>query len=124
MCRHRRMLPRAALLTAVLLQASGCSSWHVEPGANAAAMLVKRTPSRVRLQLHTGQRLELHHPALDHDTMIGLVGHDSTRTAIADIATVAERRFSAGRTAARVGLSLGVLSGLAALGCAADPCGY
>ena len=121
---RRMALPRAAVLAIVLLQASACSSWHVEPGANAAALIANNPPSRVRLQLHTGQRLELRHPALDRDTLIGLVGHDSARTAIADIATVAQRRFSGGRTAARVGLSLGVLFGLAALACAADPCGY
>jgi hypothetical protein len=112
------------VLATVLLQASGCSSWHAEPGANAAVLIATTSPSRVRLQFHTGQRLELRNPALDHDTLIGMVGHDSARAAIADIATVAQRRFSAGRTAARVGLSLGVLFGLAALACAADPCGY
>jgi hypothetical protein len=123
--RARRMaLPRAAVLATVLLQASGCSSWHAESGANAAAVIANNPPSRVRLQLHTGQRLELRHPVLDRDTLIGFVGDDSARTAIADIATVSRRRFSAGRTAARVGLSLGVLFGLAALACAADPCGY
>ena len=120
----RLALPRTAVLATVLLQASGCSSWHAEPGANAAVLIATTSPSRVRLQFHTGQRLELRNPALDHDTLIGLVGHDSARAAIADIATVAQRRFSAGRTAARVGLSLGVLFGLAALACAADPCGY
>jgi hypothetical protein len=56
--------------------------------------------------------------------LTGLVGHDSARAAIADIATVAQRRLSVGRTAARVGLSLGVLFGLTALACATDPCGY
>ena len=121
---HRMALPRVAVLAAVLLQTSGCSSWHTEPGASVAPLIANHAPSRVRLLLRTGQRLELRHPVLDHDTLIGLVGHDSARTAIADIATVAERRFSAGRTAARVGLSLGVLFGLAALACAADPCGY
>ena len=121
---RRLALSRAAVLTAVLLQASGCSSWHAEPGVSAAALMVKNAPSRVRLQLHTGQRLELRHPALDRDTLIGLVGHDSARVALAEIAMVAQRRFSAGRTAARVGMSLGVLFGLAALACAADPCGY
>ena len=117
-------LPRTAVLAIVLLQASGCSSWHVEPGTNAASLMATNTPSRLRLQLHTGQRLELRNPALDRDTLTGFVGRDSARAAIADIATVAHRRFSAGRTAARVGLSLGVLFGLAALACAADPCGY
>jgi hypothetical protein len=124
MRRHRMALPRVAVLATVLLQTSGCSSWHVEPGTTAATLIANTPPSRVRLQLHTGQRLELRHPALDRDTLIGFVGHDSARTAIADIATVAQRRFSIGRTAARVGLSLGVLFALAALACAADPCGY
>jgi hypothetical protein len=121
---RRLALPRAAVLTAVLLQANGCSSWHIEPGMNAAALIAKSPPSRGRLQLHTGQRLELRQPTVDRDTVIGLVGHDSARAAIADIATVAQRRFSVGRTAIRMGLSLGVLFGLAALACAADPCGY
>jgi hypothetical protein len=124
MHRRRLALTRAAVLATVLLQASGCSTWHTEPGVNTAALLEKHDPSRVRLQLHSGQQLDLHHPTLDRDTLVGLVGPDSTRVAVSDVATVGQRRFSAGRTAALVGLSLGVLFGLAALACAADPCGY
>jgi hypothetical protein len=122
--RHRRhAVPRAAVLVTILLQASGCSSWHEEPGVNAAAIMASQ-PSRVRLQLRSRQRLDLHHPALDHDTLIGVVGPDSARVAVADVATVGRRHFSVGRTAATVGGSLAVLFGLAALACAADPCGY
>ena len=121
---RRLAFPRAAVLATVLLQASGCSSWHAEPGTTAASLIANHPPPRVRLQLHTGQRLELRHPVLVHDTVVSLVGRDSTRAAIADIATVAHRRLSLGRTAVRTGLSLGVLFGLAALACAADPCGY
>jgi hypothetical protein len=122
--RGRPALRRAAVLVTVLLQTSGCHSWHAEPGMNAAALLAPTPPSRLRLQLHSGQRFEVRQPRLEQDTLFGLVGRDSARVALSDIATVAQRRFSTGRTAARVGLSLGVLFGLAALACAADPCGY
>lgn len=120
----RLALLRAAVLATVLLQASGCSTWHTEPGVTAAALIATHHPSRVRLQMLSGQRLELRHPGLDRDSLMGLVGHDTARVAFIDVGTVAVRRFSAGRTAVRVGLGLGLLFGLAALACAADPCGY
>jgi len=112
------------MLAAVLLHASGCSTWHTEPGVNRGAVVANHQPSRIRLQLRSGERLELRNPALHHDTLIGLVGRDSVRVPVADVAAVADRRFSAGRTAATVGLSVGALFGLALVACAADPCGY
>ncbi|HUR94037.1 MAG TPA: hypothetical protein VMY76_05610 [Gemmatimonadales bacterium] len=123
--RGRRVaLHRAAVLTIVVLQTSGCHSWHAEPGMNAAALVTADSPSRVRLRLNSGQRLEVRNPGVSHDTLIGRVGPDSARVAVTDIATVAERRFSAGRTVARIGLGVALLFGVAAIACAADPCGY
>ena len=91
----------------------------------APALLATNPPSRLRVQLHSGQRLELRNPTIDHDTLTGLVGRrDSARVAVTDIATVSQRRFSTGRTAARIGLGVGLLFGVAAVACAADPCGY
>jgi hypothetical protein len=110
-------------LVATLLQATGCHSWHTEPGLNGAA-LVQEQPSRVRLRLTSGQLVELSKPELRGDSVMGLGREDTTQVAAADVASTAVRRFSIGRTAATVGLTIGLLFGLAALACAADPCGY
>lgn len=123
MRRRRLAYPRAVVLAALLLQTTGCSTWHTESGVSATA-LTTRHPSRVRLELSSGDRVELREPALRGDTLFGRVDRDSVRVPVADVVTTADRRFSAGRTASAVGLSLGVLFGLAALACAADPCGY
>ena len=122
--RQSRLAPfRTVVLAATLLQVSGCSSWQTAPGLNSAA-LVQERPSRVRLRLTSGQLVELRRPALRGDSVVGLVKGDTTQVAAADVASTGLRRFSVGRTAARVGLAFGVLFGLAALACAADPCGY
>ena len=58
------------------------------------------------------------------DSVIGLVKADTARVAASDVTATALRRFSFGRTAARVGIGVGLLFGVAALACEADPCGY
>ena len=78
----------------------------------------------MRLRLTSGQLVELKRPALRGDSVIGVVKGDTTRVAAADVASTGLRRFSVGRTAVRVGITFGLLFGLAALACAADPCGY
>ena len=56
--RRTRLAPiHAVVLTAMLLPATGCSSWHDTPGLDAAALV--QQPSRVRLRLTSGQRIEL-----------------------------------------------------------------
>ena len=122
--RPSRLAPfHTVVLAATLLQATGCSSWHTAPGLDATA-LVQQQPTRVRLRLTSGQLVELRRPTLQGDTVTGLVRGDTTRVAAEDVASTATRHFSAGRTAVRVGITLGLLFGLAALACAADPCGY
>lgn len=122
MCRRRLAPFHIVVLAATLLQATGCSSWHSSPGLDSAA-LVQGQPSRVRLRLTSGRQVELNRPALRGDSVIGLVKGDTTRVAAADVTSTAVRGFSVGRTAVRVGITFGVLFGLAALACAADPCG-
>lgn len=124
MGRHRLFQARTAALATLVLLASACNAWHVEPGSNAAAVVANQHPSRVRLQMGSGERLELRRPMLERDSLSGLVGPDTVRVALNDVTSVAHRGFSAGRTGVRVGISLGLLFGLAALACAADPCGY
>ena len=121
--RRSRLAPiHAVVLAAMLLPATGCSSWHDTPGLDAAALV--QQPSRVRLRLTSGQRVELRQPTVQGDSVIGLAKGDTTRVAAADVASTGLRRFSVGRTAARVGIGVGLLFGIAALACAADPCGY
>jgi len=123
MRRSRLALIHSLILAVLPLPATGCSSWHDTPGLDAAA-LTEQQPSRVRLRLTSGQRVELRQPTLQGDSVIGLAKGDTTRLAASDVASTGIRRFSVGRTAARVGIGVGLLFGLAALACAADPCGY
>jgi hypothetical protein len=122
--RRSRLAPfHTVVLAATLLQATGCSSWHTAPGLDTAA-LIQDQPSRVRLRLTSGQLVELRQPTVRGDSVLGLVRGETNGVAAADVASTAVRRFSVGRTAARVGITFGLLFGLAALACAADPCGY
>jgi hypothetical protein len=122
---HRRWLApfHTVVLAATLVQATGCSSWRSSPGLDSAAV-VQSQRSRVRLRLTSGQQVELKRPVLQGDSVTGLVKGDTTRVAAADVRLTAVRRFSLGRTAVRVAIGFGLLFGLAALACAADPCGY
>jgi hypothetical protein len=122
MRRSRRAPFHTVVLAATLLQGTGCSSWHMTPGLDSAA-LVERQPSRVRLRLTSGQLVELKRPALSGDTVVGVTKKDTTRVAAADVRATGFRGVSLGRTAVRVGITFGVLFGIAALACAADPCG-
>jgi hypothetical protein len=121
--RRSRLAPfRTVVLAATLLQATGCSSWHMTPGLDSSALL-EQQPSRVRLRLTSGQLVELKRPAISGDSVVGLMKGDTTRVAAADVKATGFRGLSLGRTGVQVGLTLGVLFGLAALACAADPCG-
>ena len=119
----RRRFPhsRSVVVVVLLLAASGCTGWHADPGVSPTAVIAEH-PSRVRLELSSGRQVELRDPAVRGDTVVGWAGHDTVEVAAADIMTVSRRRFSFGRTVARVGIGVGALYGLAALVCAMDPC--
>ena len=124
MSRRRFTRSQAVALAALVLQAGGCTGWHTESEVSPTALVEQRHPTRLRVELLSGGRVELRDPELRGDTLIGRAGRDTVRIAAADVATAARRRFSVGRTVARVGIGLGTVFGLALIGCAADPCGY
>ena len=96
--RRTRLAPiHAVVLTAMLLPATGCSSWHDTPGLDAAALV--QQPSRVRLRLTSGQRIELRQPTVRGESVIGLVKGDTARVAAAAVAFTGVRRFRVGRIA-------------------------
>jgi hypothetical protein len=89
-----------------------------------AGLTEQRQPSRVRLQLRSGARVELRDPVVRGDTVVGRSRRDTMRVVSADVVSTARRRFSAGRTLVRVGIGAGLFVGSVLVGCSADPCGY
>ena len=124
MSRRRITWSQAVALATLVLQAGGCTGWHTESEVSPSELVEQRHPTRLRVDLLSGGRVEMRDPVLRGDTLIGRAGRDTVRIAAANIATAARRRFSVGRTIARVGIGVGTVFGLALLGCAADPCGY
>lgn len=127
---------RAMLATLLALQA-GCSSWRVQPVA-PATLLAEHPPSRVRLTLTDGSKVELHDPRLANDTVVGMKhatnsrpedrtalkpqAADTVTVALAQVDSVAVRKGDAGKS---VGLFLGIVIGLvlvSAAVCAATDC--
>jgi hypothetical protein len=111
----RRRRSAAALVLATL---GGCSSWQVQPVA-PAELVSGSSPSQVRVQLHDGRRMVLRRPAVRADSLVSAV--DETGVGMAEIDSIALRRFSAPRTVGLTALIFGVPALLCAASCEFGP---
>lgn len=107
-CRGRRAAI-AALLLLVYLPA--CTSWRV--GTPTPSAFVEREhPQRARVTRTDGTQVMVNEPTVAGDTLVGtLANHDATRVTIplAEVQSVAVRKFSTGKTLLVVGGVLGVV---------------
>ena len=88
---HRRFTrSQAVALAALVLQAGGSTGWHTVPGVSPAELIEQRHPTRLRVELLSGGRVELRDPVLRGDSLIGLAGRDTVRIAASDVATAAQ----------------------------------
>jgi hypothetical protein len=111
--RYRRSV--AALVLATL---GACSDWQVQPVA-PAELVNGSSPSRVKVHLHDGRRLVLRQPAVRADSVVGAA--DGPGVAVAEIDSIAVRRFSVPRTVGLTALIVGVPALLCSVGCDFGP---
>lgn len=106
------MRRRARLLalcgTAVLLEATGCTTWRRVPDA-AEPSAAEAFHSRALVVLRDGTRRSLRDVTVRADSVVGHAGDERTRVAVArtEVASVQTRQVSAGRT---IGLVVGVVA--------------
>jgi hypothetical protein len=119
---HRRWL---AVLGAVLLSLSACSSWRVQP-VEPAAFVREHGPNQVRITRSDRSTIVLHQPAVVGDSIGVLVRVDTAgvpdpraAVALSDIRAIAVRRTDGLKTA---GACLGGALVGAFIICAASSC--
>jgi hypothetical protein len=112
-------LPRRRAATALLLAMLGaCSSWQVQAVA-PAELISGSSPSQVRVQLRDGRRIVLRQPTIRSDSLVG--GGDGQSVAVAEIDSIALRRFDTPRTLGLTVLIVAVPAVLCAVGCEFGP---
>ena len=99
-----QMRPVAAILVVVLLtQTVGCMSWsQQQPGATAPAVVADH-PGLLRAVLTDGRQLDVRHPRVQGDSLLGFAYDDRNyqiplAVALADVWSVSARRFSLAKT--------------------------
>ncbi len=111
------MLPSAvhrAIAAALLLAyIPGCVSWRVQ-SVPAAQLFADRPPDRVRVDRHDGSRLTLINPRLSGDTLVGIIGRDTTRIPLDAVRRLAVERGDALQSVGLIGLIIGGLVALMA----------
>ena len=95
------------LTALVALTTTACSSWHYET-APLPSVLSERNPKSIRVQLRSGEWIEIYDVTLQGDSVFGLIpAHGNVapyRLAVAtkDVERVSTKRLNAGRTALAV----------------------
>lgn len=97
-------MPRTLLWSALVLvlPLSGCKSWRVETGATPAEFVAKEHPERIQVRRGDKTTLELYTPSVVGDSLKGLPTELAIRPVtipLSEIASVATRHFSVGRSA-------------------------
>lgn len=110
-------LVRALVLSAVLLLANGCSSWHTVPLRPEAAPVIDASHP-VRVFRANGTFVVLWSPQVVGDSIIGDVGNPPLRSAVAlrDVQRLQVLGASAARTAGAVGVGIGMTAVIVGLG--------
>ena len=99
---------RARAFTALVLAgATACHTWQQRPITSDAPITVVSRDRPVRVRRADQSTLELVHPQIVGDSLVGEAGNPPVRTAVAlrDVTQLEERRVSAART---TGLVTGV----------------
>jgi len=106
-------MPRTLLWSVLVLAfpLSGCKSWRVETGAAPAEFVAREHPERIQIRKGDKTTLELYNPSVVGDSLKGLPTELAIRPVtvpLTEIATVATRHFSLGRSFLLVG---GIVAG-------------
>ena len=74
------IVPHASLLAILVTSMlAGCTGWHI---AGTSPHALENVPSRVRVTLGTGERVELTQARLQADTLVGNLDVDSIRAPV------------------------------------------
>jgi hypothetical protein len=101
--RHGRR--RHAVL--LLLALAGCTGWRTQPVA-PRELLGRSQPGLARLALHDGRRVLIRRPIVRSDSVVSGDPADTARLSLADVESIALRRFHAAKT-------FGLVAGLVAV---------
>lgn len=106
-------MPRSKLWSVVVLALplSGCKSWHVETGVSPAEYVAKEHPEHIQVRKADKTTLELYSPSIVGDSIKGHPTELAIKPVtlpLSEVASVATRHFSVGKSALLV---LGVVGG-------------
>lgn len=113
------MLRRLVACTLLLCYLAACTSWHVEKGVSPQQVISAEHPSAVRVTRTDGSHIVLHEPRVAAgDSLAGVLDGAPSNVAVSDVAQVAIRKFSAGKT-----IGLAALGGMVAVIVSLATCG-
>jgi hypothetical protein len=97
-------MPRSLLWSVLVLALplSGCKSWRVESGVSPAEFVAKEHPERIQVRRTDKTTMELFNPSVVGDSLKGLPTELAIRPVtlpLSDVASVATRHFSLGKSA-------------------------
>ena len=97
-------MPRSLLWSALVLALplSGCKSWRVETGVSPAEFVAREHPERIQVRKLDKTTLELFNASVVGDSLKGLPTELAIRPItipVSDVAAVATRHFSLGKSA-------------------------
>ena len=91
---------------------SGCKTWHVETGVTPAEFVQKERPERIQIRRSDKTTLELYSPSVVGDSLKGMPTELAIKPVLvplSEVASVATRRFSMGKTTLLV---VGIVGGV------------
>ena len=97
-------MPRSLLWSALVLALplSGCKSWRVETSVSPAEFVAKEHPERIQVRRTDKTTMDLFNPTVVGDSLKGLPTELAIRPVtvpLSDVASVATRHFSLGKSA-------------------------
>lgn len=96
-------MPRNLLWSALVLALplSGCKTWRVETGVPPAEFVAREHPERIQVRRSDKTTLELHTPTVVGDSLRGFPTELAIKPVtlpLTEVASVATRHFSVGKT--------------------------
>jgi len=105
MCARTARYVVHAIVAPLFLVGGACTQWKVQP-LSPAELVSQEQPDRIQVTRRTAlsetTKVVLHHPAVLGDTLVGVIQRrmreDTLAIPVADVVTVAVRRFDSGKT--------------------------
>ena len=105
--RTRTPLTRRVIAALLLVQLTGCYSWH-STTISPSQVIAEEEPSNVRVTRTDGSQLTLADPFIRNRSIVSRLGQIGASVLLSDVSSLEVERFSVGKT---VGLILGITVG-------------